>query len=262
MVLLALRGLPHWRTILSKTRRKRQSLLNSHRQSRWITIDLVLHTSESPGLIFPDTRLDLGDLDYDTEATASFSFKNTTSTVVRITAVKADCGCTAASASKSVIYPREQGTIDVAFRSGNKSGPQNHSVIVQTDYPAQETVDLTVSAQVNPTIQLIPCALWSGQIHLTNGFGPREVSVVSRFDKPAKTVSVSSSSPFVKALLLDAKPAHGREVGRIRITLCGNPPPGNLNATLLVKTQIEKGLVNSSLRVAAKVVCPLFSSYP
>ena|GEM_PF-4806940 len=223
---------------------------------------LVLHTSESPALIFPQTRLDLGDLDYDTQANASFPFKNTTSTVLRIKAVKADCGCTDASTSKSVIYPGEEGTIDVAFRSQNKSGPQNHRVIVQTDCPGQETVDLTVSAQVNPRIQLIPCALWFGQIHLTNRPDPREVSVISRFDKPAKTVSASSSSPFVKALLLDAKPAHGREVGRIRITLCGNPPPGNLNATVLVKTQIEKGLVSSSLRVAAKVVCPLFSSYP
>ena len=40
MVLLALRGLPHGRTILSKTTLERQSLLNSHRQSRWITVDL------------------------------------------------------------------------------------------------------------------------------------------------------------------------------------------------------------------------------
>jgi hypothetical protein len=42
MVLLALRGQPHGRTIVSKQRRKRQSLLNSHRQSRWITIDLAM----------------------------------------------------------------------------------------------------------------------------------------------------------------------------------------------------------------------------
>jgi len=40
MVLLALQGLPHRRTILAKRTQERQSLLNSHRQSRWITVDL------------------------------------------------------------------------------------------------------------------------------------------------------------------------------------------------------------------------------
>ena len=42
VVLLDLRSQPYWRTILSKQRRKQQSLLNSHRQSRRITIDLVV----------------------------------------------------------------------------------------------------------------------------------------------------------------------------------------------------------------------------
>ena len=41
MVLLALRGLPQGRTILAKRTQERQSLLNSHRQSRWITVDLA-----------------------------------------------------------------------------------------------------------------------------------------------------------------------------------------------------------------------------
>ena len=40
MIVLAPRDLFHWKTILKKERRKRQSLFNSHRQSRWITVDL------------------------------------------------------------------------------------------------------------------------------------------------------------------------------------------------------------------------------
>ena len=205
-------------------------------------------------LYFPEYNKDLGELDYDTEIKTSFHFKNTSSELINIKKVKADCRCTDASTSKTKIYPGESGTIEVTFRSSNRSGPENHKIAVFTDAPEQEVVSLSISAAVNPELEIIPRAISFGRVIDTQNVPPREVSVVSRFRQPARIINVSSSNPYIKATLLEKKPIHNRETGRIKIELCGNPPSGELNGNVAVTTLTEKGIINSSIKVMADIL--------
>jgi hypothetical protein len=152
-----------------------------------------------------------------------------------------------------VVAPGEKGVVSVSFRSSSGRGPETHKVVVLTDAAGQETIGLTVSAVVDPQMELIPRALSFGHVEDPACVNPREVSIMSHFKGPVHVTSVVSSTRFVKATLLEGKPAHKREAGRMRIELCGDCPPGALNATVTVATQTEKGPFSTSMTVVADV---------
>lgn len=217
---------------------------------------LMLHikATSNRGLLFTKNHIDLGELNYGQDVTANFPFKNTASKPIKITKLHGTCRCTDISADKMVVLPGETGTIAVTFRSANRRGPENHKVAVLTDVPKQELIELTLSAVVDPRIELIPRALSFGYVAVLEDVRSREVSIISRFREPAKTISVSSSNPYIKATLLSRKPSHSTEAGRIRIELCGKPPSGKLEGDIAIKTRTEKGIVSNSLKVVAEIL--------
>jgi len=217
---------------------------------------LMLHikAAGNRGLLFSKHHIDLGELNYGEDVTANFPFKNTASKPIKITKLHGTCRCTDISADKMEVLPGETGTIAVTFRSANRRGPENHKIVVLTDVPKQELIELTLSAVVDPQIELIPRVLSFGYVAVLEDVRSREVSIISRFREPAKTISVSSSSTYIQATLLSKEPSYSREAGRIRVELCGKPPSGKLEGDITVKTRTEKGIVNNSLKVVAEIL--------
>jgi len=217
---------------------------------------MMLHikAASNRGLLFSKHHIDLGELSYGQDVTANFPFKNTASRPIKITKLHGTCRCTDISADKMEIMPDETGTIAVTFRTANRRGPENHKVAVLTDAPEQELIELTLSAVVDPRIELIPRALSFGHVAVLDDVKYREVSIISRFREPAKTIRVSSSNPYIKASLLSKKPSHSREAGRIRVELCGKPSSGKLEGEIAIKTRTEKGIVSNSLKVMAEIL--------
>lgn len=213
-----------------------------------------IKSQSSRGLVFEKYNVDLGELNYDMEVKVSFPFKNATSDIIKIRKINADCRCTDVSANKKEILPGEAGIIDVNFTTSNRRGPETHSIAVVTDSLKQEVVKLTISAVIDPQMELIPRALSFGRVSSIENSMPREVSIVSRFREQGKTIGVSSSNPYIKAMLLSKEPAHSREAGRIRVELCGKPPSGKLEGDIAVITRTEKGIVNSSIKVVAEIL--------
>ena len=217
---------------------------------------LMLHikAASNRGLLFSKHHIDMGELNYGQDVTANFPFKNTASKPIKITKLHGTCQCTDISADKMEVLPGETGTIAVTFRSANRRGPENHKVAVLTDVPEQEPIELSLSAVVDPRIELIPRALSFGHVTVLKDVKSREISIISRFREPAKTISVSSSNPYIKATLLSKKPSHSTEAGRISIELCGKPPSGKLEGDIAIKTRTEKGIVSNSLKVMAEIL--------
>jgi len=215
---------------------------------------LNIKAAYNKGLIFSKQHIDMGELNYGQDVTANFPFKNTASKPIKITELHGTCRCTDISADKMEVLPGETGTIAVTFRSANRRGPENHKIAVLTDVPEQELINLTLSAVVDPRIELIPRTLSFGYVAVLEDVKSREVSIISRFREPAKTISVSSSNSYIKATLLSKKPSHSTEAGRIRVELCGKPPSGKLDGDIEVKTRTEKGIVSNSLKVVAEIL--------
>lgn len=210
--------------------------------------------AKNKGLVFTRYDIDLGELNYGEEVTANFSFRNTASKPIKIAKLQGDCRCTDISADKTLVLPGDTGAVSATFRSADRRGPESHRIAVLTDALEQEPMKLTLSAVVDPHIELIPRALSFGLVGVLQETKPREVSIISRFIEPAKTIGVSSSNPYIKATLLSQEPTHSREAGRMRVETCGKPPSGKLESDITVTTRTEKSIVRNSLKVVAEIL--------
>ncbi len=66
-------------------------------------------------------------------AEAAFTFRNTGSKTVTITAVQTSCGCTTTELKKHSYAPGETGEIRAVFTFGDRTGPQQKVLTVNTD---------------------------------------------------------------------------------------------------------------------------------
>jgi hypothetical protein len=82
------------------------------------------------------------------EAKAEFSFHNTGDRSITIKSVTTSCGCTTAALGKKAYAAGEGGKIEVVFTIGDRTGPQEKSILVQTDDP-RETEPIELSLRIN-----------------------------------------------------------------------------------------------------------------
>lgn len=78
-----------------------------------------------------------------------FTFKNEGQTDLIIRKIKANCGCTTAKASSTLIKAGQSGVIDVTFDSKGQSGKQSKTISVITNDPRNSKVTLRVIGNVN-----------------------------------------------------------------------------------------------------------------
>jgi hypothetical protein len=89
----------------------------------------------------PQTTVDWGETNHDFGNIKSgevvkhtYRFTNAGDQPLKLTRVKASCGCTTPSWSKEAIAPGEEGFIEVAFNTRGKSGPQRKTVVVNGNF--------------------------------------------------------------------------------------------------------------------------------
>lgn len=93
---------------------------------------------------------DFGEVPEGTKVSHQFMFTNTGEHPLRLTRVKASCGCTTPRYSEEAIAPGEQGYIDVEFDSSGKPGHQNKSVTVTGNFSENVNKILRIKGQVKP----------------------------------------------------------------------------------------------------------------
>lgn len=78
----------------------------------------------------------------------NFTITNTGGDLLKITNVRATCGCTVANPEKSELKPGESTTIKVSFNSNGRVGPQTKYVYVSTNDPANKEIKLKITGNV------------------------------------------------------------------------------------------------------------------
>lgn len=81
-------------------------------------------------------------------AIVNFEFKNTGNTAIKLTDVKASCGCTTPQWTKEAIEPGKTGVVTASYDPMNRPGPFNKSITVNTDATGQTPVILTIDGNV------------------------------------------------------------------------------------------------------------------
>ncbi len=92
---------------------------------------------------------DFGEIKAGETVKHTYRFKNTGDQPLKLTRVKASCGCTTPSWSKEAIAPGEEGFIEVAFNSRGKRGPQRKSVVVTGNFEPVNKI-LRFQGEVKP----------------------------------------------------------------------------------------------------------------
>jgi len=75
------------------------------------------NTQKTGSIVFKNLEYDFGVLDYNAEAIAVFTFKNITKKPVKLTNVRASCGCTGTEWPREEIAKKKKGEITVTYNS-------------------------------------------------------------------------------------------------------------------------------------------------
>lgn len=113
------------------------------------SVNSGVNSDGPPVFKFEKESYDFGQITQGEKVSYEFSFKNTGSTPLIITAATATCGCTIPEYPTAPIAPNGEGVISVTFDSAGKSGMQNKVITVTAN-----TVPVTTELHLLGDIKL------------------------------------------------------------------------------------------------------------
>jgi len=91
---------------------------------------------------------DFGNITQGDIVSHTFILSNNGGDLLKITDVRASCGCTAANPTKRELKPGESSNLEVTFNSKGRKGPQVKTVNVTTNDPDRKDVLLTIKCNI------------------------------------------------------------------------------------------------------------------
>ena len=104
--------------------------------------------ANAPVAVFEPKTYDFGDIKEAADVEYTFTLKNVGKSDLIIRNVRASCGCTAVSPSKTVIKSGETAPIKVVFDPRGKRGKQSKTITVITNDPKNSSTVLYISSNV------------------------------------------------------------------------------------------------------------------
>lgn len=106
--------------------------------------------TRAPRIAVEPATFDFGKVRQERTLTKQFSIRNFGSADLAVENVSTTCGCTAALMDDKVVKPGGSATLRVTFETRNYSGQVVRSVLVKSNDPQRQTVELKLEATVTP----------------------------------------------------------------------------------------------------------------
>jgi len=103
-----------------------------------------------PRIAVEPATFDFGKVRQERTLTKQFSIRNFGSADLAILGFSHTCGCTASLMDSKVVKPGGSATLRVTFETRNYSGKVTRSVLVKSNDPERQTVELKLEATVTP----------------------------------------------------------------------------------------------------------------
>jgi len=191
---------------------------------------------DSPKIQINGKDHDFGNISQYTQHVHVFSFTNAGTAPLKISSVHASCGCTGTLLSADTIEPGKAGELKVTFNSGTFRGNVRKTITLKTNDPGNETVTLTIAANIIADLMVAPQHVQFGRINV--GDSPELTARISSpSGKVFTVVSAVSSLNFVKAEV--DKPDVAAQEHEIRIKVDGTPPGGGFQGSIDMKTSLD-----------------------
>ncbi|MDH3269285.1 MAG: DUF1573 domain-containing protein, partial [Ignavibacteria bacterium] len=107
-----------------------------------------------PSLILQQTSFDFGDIKQGDKVSHTFVLTNNGGDLLKISDVKASCGCTAAAPEKNELTPGESTNLVVTFNSAGRMGKQSKTVRIYSNDPQNPEMQLSITGNVVSASQL------------------------------------------------------------------------------------------------------------
>ncbi len=143
---------------------------------------------------------DFGTIGPNSKNESEFKFKNVGTGVLKITKVKAACGCTVPELDKNEYAPGESGTIKVTYRSSKRDGPVKKHLYIESDDPKNPKFELTIKANVEVKVAVRPTTLL---LALTD----QQVKPIELVSKDGVRFSIDDITFAGNAITFDIDPA-------------------------------------------------------
>ncbi len=184
--------------------------------------------------MFDELSVDFGSVARGPVQTHSFRVVNNTKQPVNISSVRVSCGCTSASAAKSLLNPGEETAIVARMDTSRFFGVRTVTIFVQFDRPTFEEVRLAVQANARNDFSVSPNGLSFGDVKRTSS--PSLSNTITFYGNQTKITEVKSESNYVKPSVKEVKGADGQTSYELTAKLREDVPVGKWYTDIWVKT--------------------------
>ncbi|NWF90995.1 MAG: DUF1573 domain-containing protein [Ignavibacteriaceae bacterium] len=216
----------------------------------------------APKASVSDEEFDFGNIEQGKIVEHNFVLVNTGGDLLKISNVRATCGCTAAKPDKSELKPGESTSIKVTFNSAGRMGQQQKFVYLSTNDPANSELMLKIKGNVisaiNSTEEVKKPRIFLPEIN--HNFGKvKEGAVVSHVFKivnkgkaTLEILEVKTSCGCTAALLNNKKIEPGKE-GTLKVDLDTKNRSGQLSRTITILSN-DSEQQNRVLTISAEII--------
>lgn len=201
-----------------------------------------------------------GDIIQGEEVSHSFVITNSGGDILRITNVRASCGCTAAEPDKKELKPGESTKLKVTFNSKGRVGPQLKSVYVSSNDPDRKEIQLNIRCNIllpekkqkSGAILYLPETQYNfGQVK-EGEVVSHTFRLVNNGQEELEVKDIKTSCGCTAAMLSSPKLKPG-ETGTLKIDLDTKNRIGKMSRTItIVSNDVEQE--NKVLTIFAEVI--------
>jgi hypothetical protein len=150
----------------------------------------------------PGTTLDLGDYYRGQKPEQLITLKNVGTDTLRISEVKAQCGCTATLLSKKVLGPSQEGELKITFDTHSYSGKVTKQVYVSSNDSTTPKLTISFTTNVLEVLTINPGYFAFDQAKLDSTY-TKTLTITNPSQKQAvKITSIKSPSDQIKVTLM------------------------------------------------------------
>jgi thiol-disulfide isomerase/thioredoxin len=103
-----------------------------------------IHVAGTAKLVVDEPLYDFGNIERGNLVKHAFVLRNEGDAPLNISGVKPACGCTVARLTSEVIKPGDEARLDVSLNLKLQEGPQNRSILIQSNDPLQPNLTLSL----------------------------------------------------------------------------------------------------------------------
>lgn len=121
-----------------------------------IIISFTSYADEPKIKVHPGTTLDLGDMYQGQKIGRTVTLTNIGNDTLRITGVKAQCGCTATLIDKKEVAPNDSAKLDITFDSQSWLGKVTKQVYITSNDTTNSKLTVNLTANIIQILKLTP----------------------------------------------------------------------------------------------------------